>query len=78
MSTMYLVARRALDSFGGACEDQTGIDTGSRVPLRMFTTRLAAEAFIAAQMIEARRTMNPFQMIGGYVGNDIQKQLGES
>jgi hypothetical protein len=75
VSAMYLVVRRALDRSGRACEDQSGNDTGSRVPLRMFVDRTAADAFVAGQIAEIRRTMNPFHIIGGFVDTDAQKQL---
>lgn len=72
---MYLVVRRALDSHGRACEDQSGNDTGSRVPLRLFATRASADSFAAKLELEARRTMNPFHVIGGAVRREVVEQL---
>jgi hypothetical protein len=72
---MYLVVRRALDRSGGACEDQTGIDTGSRVPLRLCADRKAADAFAAALTLAARRTMNPFPLLDGYLSAEVRERL---
>lgn len=72
---MYLVVRRALNGEGGACADQVGGDTGSRVPLRLFADRAAAEAFVAKITAEARRTMNPFPLLDGYLSDDLMKRL---
>ena len=75
MSTGYLVVRRALDRWGGACADQHGTDTGSRVPLRLFAARAAADAFAAALAAEVRKTMNPFPMLNGYLSDAVRKHL---
>jgi hypothetical protein len=75
--TMYLVVRRAIDQHGGACEDAHGDDTGSRVPVQLFATRARADAFAARLCAEARRTMNPFPLIDGYLSADEKKQLAD-
>ena len=72
---MFLVVRRAVQVDGTACNDQHGSDTGSRVPLRMFATRPAAEQFVAALTAEARRTMNPFLLVTGYLRDDDRTRL---
>ena len=74
---MYLVVRRALDRYGGACEDQFGADTGSRVPLGLFATRGAADAFVQLLTTEVRRTMNPFPMLGGSLSDDVRQRLAD-
>jgi hypothetical protein len=76
VSTGYLVVRRATDRGGGACEDQQGTDTGSRVPLRLFAARAAADAFAVTLTAEARRTMNPFPVLDGYL-DAIRKRLAD-
>lgn len=62
MSVMYLVVRRAVQQDGRGCGDQAGPDTGSRVPLRMYASRDAAEKMVAELTAEACRTMNPFHL----------------
>jgi hypothetical protein len=64
MSAMYLVVRRAVRQDGEGCGDQATADTGSRVPLRLFASREAAEKLVAELAAEARRTMNPFALNG--------------
>lgn len=59
---MYLVVRRAVQQDGSGCGDQNGPDTGSRVPLRLFASRGAAETMVAELTAEACRTMNPFHL----------------
>lgn len=77
MSTMYLVVRRAVDRNGGACEDQFGSDTGSRVPLRLFASRAKADAFAARLCAEARRTLNPFLLLNDYLNADERRKLAD-
>lgn len=73
--TAYIVVRRALGEEGAVCDDQFTNDTGSRVPLRLFTTRTAAEACAAALSAEVRGLVSPFTQIGGYVSEDEIKRL---
>jgi hypothetical protein len=62
--TAYLVVRMA------------NPETGSRVPVRAFSTRAAAEAFTAEQLAAVRRTMNPFHMwVCEYLGDDAREKL---
>ncbi|AWM39729.1 hypothetical protein GobsT_19120 [Gemmata obscuriglobus] len=58
--TAFLVVRRALTAGGAGCGDQFVSDTGSRVPLRLFVTRVAAEAHASALGTAARSTVSPF------------------
>lgn len=64
MNAMYLVVRRAVQADGEGCGDQNGPDTGSRVPLRLFASRAAADKLAADLAAEAARTMNPFCLNG--------------
>ena len=73
--TAYLVVRRALDADGSGCEDQFVSDTGSRVPLRLFSDRVTAEACAAALLADARRELSPFTQIGGYISEGEFEQL---
>jgi hypothetical protein len=57
----FLVQRRAFDASGFVCHDQQGRDTGSRVPVRLFADRRAAEAHRDELVAAARTVMNPFQ-----------------
>jgi hypothetical protein len=66
-ASMYLVVRRALQRDGTPCCTQHGDDTGSRIPLRLFASRAAAEAHAAELARVARRTMNPFHLCDGAV-----------
>jgi hypothetical protein len=75
MSTMYLVVRRAVQSDGSGCGDQGDPDTGSRVPLRMFADRAAAERLVAALTADAQRTMNPFHLNDYGVPEPVRKKL---
>jgi hypothetical protein len=75
MSTMYLVVRRAVLENGEGCFDQGGPDTGSRVPLRLFASRGAAERLVAELTAEARRTMNPFALNGSEVPDAVRDFL---
>jgi hypothetical protein len=59
----FLVQRLALDAAGQMCRDILSRDTGSRVPLRVFRTRDAAEAYRDALIADARQTVNPFQVL---------------
>lgn len=52
--TRYVVRRQTFSTYQGEG------DTGSRVPLAVFTTRAAAEAHAADLAAHARRTLNPF------------------
>jgi hypothetical protein len=72
---MFLVVRRAVKVDGTGCDDQNCHDTGSRVPLRLFADRPAAEQFVVALTAEARRTMNPFLLVDGYLSADERKRL---
>jgi hypothetical protein len=45
------------------------------VPLRLFSTPEAADAFVESLKLEARRTMNPFHIIGGALRPQMTKQL---
>lgn len=58
----FLLERRAFDRFGRAGHDIEGRDSGSRIPLRLFGSRFAAER-ACAELIEAsREALNPFQV----------------
>jgi hypothetical protein len=69
---MFLVIRRALTKYGGACLDQGEVDTGSRVPIRLFSDRIAAETLVTRLTAAARRTLNPFSVL-----NSVEKGLQE-
>jgi hypothetical protein len=57
----YLVQRLAFDGSGHVCHDRTYRDTGSRVPVRVFADRAAANAHRDELSAAAREVMNPFQ-----------------
>jgi hypothetical protein len=73
--TLFLVQRAAFDAYGRACEDQHGNDTGSRVPLRGFADRAAAEAYCRELTAQARRTMNPFHLLDAYAPDELRGRL---
>src|SRR5262245_43445228 len=75
--TMFLVVRRAVQADGAACHSQHSDDTGSRVPLRMFATRPAAEQFVATLAAEAQRTTSPFHLNVDLMTEKIRKQLDQ-
>ncbi len=52
--TRYVVRRNTFNTYQGEG------DTGSRVPLAVFTTRAVADAHAAELITHARRTVNPF------------------
>ncbi len=72
---MYLVVRRALDRDGKSCGDQMSNDTGSRVPLKLFADRTAADTFANQLAAEARRTMNPFHLLDLSVEKPLRAKL---
>lgn len=72
---MYLVARRALKRDGTPCGDQNDIDTGSRVPLRLFASRAAAEAHAAELARSARRVANPFHLFYGSLTDETLRAI---
>lgn len=76
MSAMYLVVRRAVRGDGEGCGDQNVDDTGSRVPLRMFASRAAAEKMVAELTAEAARTMNPFHLNSYTAPEAVRAYLG--
>lgn len=71
----YLVARRALQRDGTPCCTQHGTDTGSRVPLRAFASRGAAEAHAAELARGARRAMNPFHLSDGALSKEARATI---
>ena len=58
----FLVQRRAFDTLGRGCHNREGQDTGSRVPVRLFADRTAANAFRDELTATTRAVMNPFQV----------------
>lgn len=71
----FLVVRRAVGADGGACESQFGNDTGSRVPVRLFASRAAADGCAAALVAAARRAVNLFPLLDGYLSDDTRARL---
>jgi hypothetical protein len=61
--TVFVVQRQAFSSYGRVCDDQFGGDTGSRVPLRLFADRAAAEAHCRTLTRAAQQSMNPFHLL---------------
>jgi len=58
----YLVVRQSFGRYGGYCnESQAGGNNGARVPLKLFPTRAAAEAYREELEAKARRAVNPFR-----------------
>jgi hypothetical protein len=58
----YMVQRVAFDPNGRLCHNRDHQDTGSRVPVRLFGDRAAANAHRDELLIAAREVMNPFQV----------------
>jgi hypothetical protein len=63
---VFLVQRQAMDDDGAFCNDsQSGNDTGSRVPLKLFPARAEAEAYRDELARRDCHTMNPFHLYAG-------------
>jgi len=60
--TGFLMQRRAFDPTGFVCHDHRGRDTQSRVPVRLFADRAAAESHRDDLTEAAHAVMNPFQV----------------
>lgn len=61
--TVYLVQRQAMGKYGLCCDSSSGLDTGSRMPLRLFTDREKAVEFVRMLEADARQSINPFQYL---------------
>jgi hypothetical protein len=60
--TAFLVQRRAFGASGHVCHGRNGSDTGSRVPVRVFADRTAANAHRDELMAATVEALNPFQV----------------
>lgn len=76
--TVYLVQRQAMGEYGFCGDSQSGRDTGSRMPLRLFTDREKAVDFLRKLEADARTAMNPFQFFPCEEDDSLESEAFQS